>query len=383
MDHDTIVLGAGIIGASLAFHLADRGQRVLLLDPGPVAGGTTSASFAWANASSKTTEATYHRLNAAGVAGYRALADRFGAARLGVSATGAVRVALPHDAGGAAALDHDLAALSAQGYPVARRTGAELARANPGLALPAQVEALAFPDDLTIDAPRAAKALVAAACDLGARLERLPATGLLADDGGTVRGVETPDGHRPARDVVLATGRETGRLLARLTGFDAFATRFPLREVPGLILTTPPLDPCPLSTVLTTAGSDEFHVLPTAEGRLRMGSDDVDALVWDGPDRIAEAGAALLARAEGWLPGLSARVALEDCDLRIGVRPFPEDGRSIAGPLPGAQGLWLVVTHSGITLAPVLGDTMAEWITTGTRPAPLAPFGPDRFPGFN
>ena len=61
---------------------------------------------------------------------------------------------------------------------------------------------------------------------------------------------------------------------------------------------------------------------------------------------------------------------------------MPVDGKSIVGPMPGAQRLYVVLTHSGVTLAPALGDLVAESIDTGVGPPALAPFGLERFQSF-
>jgi glycine/D-amino acid oxidase-like deaminating enzyme len=53
----------------------------------------------------------------------------------------------------------------------------------------------------------------------------------------------------------------------------------------------------------------------------------------------------------------------------VGWRPMPTDGEPIIGPEPGLLGLYLAVTHSGITLAAAAGRLIAEEITTG-QPAP-------------
>ena len=70
-DH-VIVAGAGIIGASIAYHLARRGARVTLLEKEHPAAGTTKNSFAWLNASEKSPR-SYYDLNLAGIAGWRRL----------------------------------------------------------------------------------------------------------------------------------------------------------------------------------------------------------------------------------------------------------------------------------------------------------------------
>jgi glycine/D-amino acid oxidase-like deaminating enzyme len=62
--------------------------------------------------------------------------------------------------------------------------------------------------------------------------------------------------------------------------------------------------------------------------------------------------------------------------VQLGRRAIPADGRTVAG-FTGAQH-YVVATHSGITLAPLLGDLVATEIF-GTESPMLAPFRPDRF----
>jgi glycine/D-amino acid oxidase-like deaminating enzyme len=49
------------------------------------------------------------------------------------------------------------------------------------------------------------------------------------------------------------------------------------------------------------------------------------------------------------------------------------------GRLPGIPGLYIAVTHSGVTLAAHLSRLIAAELTTETPPAPLAPYTPARF----
>ena len=46
-----IVVGAGIVGASIAYHLAAAGAAVTVLDAGAVGAGASAKSFGWINAS--------------------------------------------------------------------------------------------------------------------------------------------------------------------------------------------------------------------------------------------------------------------------------------------------------------------------------------------
>jgi glycine/D-amino acid oxidase-like deaminating enzyme len=58
---------------------------------------------------------------------------------------------------------------------------------------------------------------------------------------------------------------------------------------------------------------------------------------------------------------------------------MPTDGQSIVGRLPGTPGVYVAVTHSGVTLAARLSQLIAEDLTTSTPPACLAPYTPARF----
>ena len=65
---------------------------------------------------------------------------------------------------------------------------------------------------------------------------------------------------------------------------------------------------------------------------------------------------------------------------QVCVRPMPADGQSIVGWLPGPRGVYLAVTHSGVTLAAHLAGLIATELVTGTAPGELRPFRPSRFP---
>ena len=73
-----IVIGAGVMGASVAYRLAQAGASVTVLEATRIGGGTSGISFAWTNAHSKPPRA-YHELNVAGMKAHAALRDDFGA----------------------------------------------------------------------------------------------------------------------------------------------------------------------------------------------------------------------------------------------------------------------------------------------------------------
>jgi glycine/D-amino acid oxidase-like deaminating enzyme len=64
---------------------------------------------------------------------------------------------------------------------------------------------------------------------------------------------------------------------------------------------------------------------------------------------------------------------------RVCVRPMPADGQSIVGWLPGVEGVYVAVTHSGVTLGAHLAGLVADELLGGAAAAELAPFRPGRF----
>ncbi len=385
MQFDAIIVGGGIIGCACAFFLSRAGMAVALVERDTIAGLTTANSFAWANASSKTSDRAYHALNAAGVAGYRALMREFGAQALGIRETGALFLARESDADAMRDLRDQQRALDGFGYAAELLGPSQLRLAEPGLRLPDDACALLTPDDLCVNAPHFARFLLARAVAAGAKaVEHCGPVDLIADDEGVVGGVRTGAGAFHAPSVIVAAGPDTPETLGELTGYDGFATRFPMRRAPGLLLTTPPLPEAARPRhVVGTPPVREVHFLPEFNGGLKIGSDDVDGMVLGdhSPHTMRRAGQELLDRAGAHVPAL-AGVRVEDCGLGIGVRPYPEDGKAIFGAFPGATGLFIVATHSGVTLAPVIGRHMATLVGGGRPETDIAAFSLDRFAGF-
>ena len=385
MKYDVIVIGGGIIGVMCAYALVKSGQKTMLLERGQIAQGTTANSFAWANATGKTTNRAYHDLNAMGLAGFQALKAEFGAKALGIKSGGSLQIAEPSDAAGYKSLRDQAAALASFDHPARWIDTRELRALEPHLSLPPDASALFGPDDLCINAPRFTRFMAGQIRKLGGEVrENCTAHTLLATDEGVVTGLQTDQGDLGACNVLVTTGPDTNATLATLTGYDGFISGFPMTRVPGLLLSTPPLAPDLLGRLIYGPPSNEVHILPEPDGGIKIGADDMDGMITDdqSAENLRRVGRLLLARAGRLLPVL-AEVDIDECSLAIGVRAYPKDGHSIAGQMPDASGFYLVATHSGITLAPAIGQLMCEMIGTKRKPDLLAPFGLERFAGFS
>ena len=65
--------------------------------------------------------------------------------------------------------------------------------------------------------------------------------------------------------------------------------------------------------------------------------------------------------------------------LTLGFRPMPTDDLPVIGQIPGAPDVYVSVTHSGVTLAPILGQYVTREIINGNLVDALAPYRPERF----
>jgi glycine/D-amino acid oxidase-like deaminating enzyme len=363
---DVAIVGLGIVGASAAYAAARGGARVLALDAGVAGAGTSATSFAWLNAVRKEPE-TYHRLNADGMAEHVALARELGAGdghhgggSLEWAAAGA-----PHDE-----LRERVARLAARGYAASWIDREAAVDMEPALVIPDHVAQVAFyASDAWLDAPRLIRTLLGAAARLGADVRERARVEALHPRGRRVETLIVGGAPLRAGAVLICVGPSTEAFLTPL------GVHLPVGRVAGLLaVTSPPATPS-LQRVVHAPG---VHLRPDASGGLLLGADDVDPLAAadDAPRSLDALAALLLERAAGVVP---AARATKIVDRRIGLRPMPADRHTIAGRIPGFDNAWVIATHSGVTLGPLLGRLIAAEIAGAAAHATLAPFRPDRF----
>jgi len=144
---------------------------------------------------------------------------------------------------------------------------------------------------------------------------------------------------------------------------------------PGLVVRAGPVaPPGPVRLVHTP----EISLRPHPGGLLHLEAPDAAAAVdlHTPQPELNRWAVELLRRARCTVHGLDDARVLE---LKVCVRPLPADGQSIVGRLPGAPGVYVAVTHSGVTLAAHLSSLIATDLTTSTPPPSLAPHRPARF----
>jgi D-hydroxyproline dehydrogenase subunit beta len=351
MTH-TLIIGAGITGAAIAFQLSRRGVPVTIVSTHAEGGLASAASFGWLNASYFLNQPHYH-LRYEGLAAHRRLTE----ALPGLPTTWPG--CLWYEATGAAQ-EETATDLQALGYPVQRLTRPQVAERLPALG-PVPDSALFFPGEGVADPAELARALILAS---GAKIIRATVSALTHAQGRAT-GVATDLGPVTADRVILATGTGTPALLT------PFGYTLPMLQRPGLMITTNPLPPiCPV--ILATPDQE---VRQDAQGRLHAPS----TAGHQGND--AETLGSFPVVVNATLQSLRALFAGHEIHFArqaMALRPVPEDGLPVVGPGP-VEGLWIAVMHSGATLAPVVAELLADEITGGPASPLLAGFRPARF----
>lgn len=364
---DVVVIGAGVVGAAVAYRLSEAGARVAVLEGRRAGAGTSGASFAWTNSNGKTPR-EYHDLNVAGMQEHEVLARELGEAPWFHRGGNVEWKAAEEER---ARIRVKVERLKAWGYPAEWITLAQLRELEPDLAVdPEEAAEIAYyPDEGWIDPVLLAHALLqraarhGAVVHYGARVEELPT------HGGRIEGVVTAAGQRFRADVVVNCAGPAGDAVAAMA-----ATPLPMANTVGLLACT---EPAP-TTVRRVIHAAHIHLRPDGAGRLMLHTEAADHTVTvdSTPRPDLPACQDMLARAQTLIPSLAGtRVEA----ARIGVRPIPGDGLSAVGPLPGVENFYAVVTHSGVTLSAILGKLAAREIMSGAEEPALAAFRPARF----
>ncbi len=364
---DAIVVGAGVVGCSVAYHLAQKGvKRVLVLDRGAV-GGEASGAAAGMLAP---------QCEAAGPGPFLdfCLAARQHYEGLAPELKDLTRIDIEYlrwgilyllDADGDEAAEGRYRWQKELGLEVERLTADEVGKLEPGLTKEI-AGALFFPGDHHVNNSELTRALAEAARTLGVQIvEGSPVTGFVYE-ADRVAGVRTPDEIYTAAHVVLCTGAWSGQFGIPL------GRRIPVEPARGQMLCAELAEP-PLRHPVWGKGG---YLVPRLNGGLIVGS-TVEyvgfekTVTLDGIHRLSELTMALL-------PGLAPKPFAR---AWAGLRPHSKDGLPLIGPLAGLDGLFIATGHfrNGILLGPLTGRLVAEMILGEPLSFSLDAFSPGRF----
>ena len=362
---EIVIVGAGAVGASIAYQLARRGQRnVVVLEQDAVGAGTTSKAAGGIRAQFPTEAEIRISLECIGV--FERFEEEFGV-DIGYRKIG--YLSLLSDEADLRGYEPRIALQRRMGVDVRVITPKEAQAIVPAMRVDDLIAAVWSPGDGMAGPSEVTNAYARRARELGATIvEGIEVTGIDLE-GHRVR---TRDGDISTPVVVNAAGPRAARL-ARMVGVEVAV--HPRRRH---IFFTEPFPDIPGPTPLTTdRGSGmyfrkEMEQLLLSPGDVEDVGDDMNVAM----DRARQEEA--VEKAIHRLPVLEgARIA----GGWAGLRPLTPDDHAIIGWAPGVEGFFLAVGFCGhgFQHSPATGRLVGEWLLDGRPSMDLSVFDPNRF----
>lgn len=371
-----IVIGAGIVGASIAYNLVKRGCEVLVIEKRGPAAQASGNSFAWVNAGYPNQPASYLALRQFSLAEYHRLA-----ADVDFPIRWNGSLYWLESADEQAKQIKDVANFQATtGSPTWVIDSARAAEIEPNLN-PGGDWTLAYStNDGAVDSEAATRALLDRAQQYGAHVV-MPAKVVGVDERADEVRIRTDVDTFSADVVVVAAGVGTTDI-AKLIGEDVNTSE---QSTPGVIVTTRPM-PAIVNTVLY---APRVHLHQQSDGRVILGekagppaTKEHRAFLQGRPNAYPDAALAhehadqILATALEYVPELES-AAVER--VGIGWRPMSKDGLPLIGHAKHSRRFYFAAMHSGVSLAPAVGHLAAMEILDDVRVELLRDFRPERF----
>lgn len=346
-----LVLGAGVVGAAVASRVAGRGHQVHVLEAGPApSSGTSATSYAWVNGNNKRPR-HYQELNAAAIEEHHRLD---GVTRGWLVPNGHLEFA--SSAEHREALASRVDRLTAAGYPASFLSREAAAELEPDVRVEPDARAGWFPGEAHCYPELFVAAMLGTpgvTVETGASVTSVSGTSVTLTDGST----------RRADRVVTCVGRHTSRLHPEVPVLEPA----PGNAAVGFLARTAPV-PVRLSRPVTT---DTLNLRPAGGGALLVHAPDLDAHV--SPDEPVPSTVVATMHDR-----VRERVGypVEFTSVVVGLRALPADGLPVVGPVSNG---YVVATHSGVTLAPLLAALVAQELCEDKEAPRLAPYRPGRF----
>jgi len=367
---DVIIIGGGVHGASLAFHLARRGVKPLLLERKFVAAGATGRS-------SGLVRMHYDlRLEAELVwrsfAYFRNWAEMVGG-DCGFVRTGFIRIVQPEYE---AALRANVKMQQEIGFPTLLVTADDIKRLAPYMVTDDFSVAAYEPESGYADPPATAMSLMTAARQLGTVLKSNTAVVEVMTDDSKVWGVKSADGTEYHAPMVVNVAGAWADRVAAMAGLNLPLTTWShdvmfIRRPKSIGVSHP--------TVIDD--SQEMYFRPERGGLTLVGLESGNPL---GEDPDGDTDHAHPGYVERAVDHICRRIpVMEEGSLHSAYKGYDglsDDQRAFLGPA-GPEGFWLNCGHSGtgFKIAPATGESLAEWMLDGTpHTVDIRPFTFDR-----
>lgn len=374
-----IVIGAGIIGTTLSYRMAQAGAEVLQLErhwPGSL---TTANGYGLLTAQ-KARPLPHFQLNILAMEEHARLAEELGDGTW------------YHRGGSLEHLeDHELETMkglvalwSGLGYQTRIVDNDEVRRIEPDIIFRDNEDAFVYaPDDAFVYPMEYLGRMLRAAKDAGVALRNGTEVVDFIVDGNVVRGVVTANGERLDADAVVLAASSFNKALGAKLGYDLPLVGVGekqdsgagyMRQTTGMLAVTSKI-PARMSGFIRLP---EIQMRPDGAGHFLVQAIDVEYQVdpkspaWPLPPQTE----ILLERVRGRLPYMeTARIE----SVHRGTRVISGDGLPVVGWVPGVENAYLVVPHAGINQSAALARLVSTEVARSIHSPMLDAFRPSRF----
>jgi len=363
-----VIIGGGVVGCSIAYHLAKHGQRdVVVLEREAVGSGTTSKAAGGIRAQFPTETEVRFSLEAIGV--FERFEEEFGV-DIGYRKIG--YLFLVSDEEDLRGFRERMALQRRLGVDVREISPAEARAIVPALRVDDLVAAVWGPNDAMAGPAEVTNGFARRARELGAKIAEGVDVTAIAVEGGRVTRVATPDGAIATPLVINAAG-PAGAAVGRLAGVTLAVQ--PRRRH---IFYTEPFPEIPGPVPLTTDRASGFYFRKEME-QLLLSPGDVEDIGEDFSVPVDRA------RIDETVEKALHRIPIVE-KARIaggwaGLRPLTPDDHAIIGWAPGVDGFFVAVGFGGhgFQHSPATGRYVSEWLLDGKPSLDLSLFDPGRF----
>ncbi|MGB1749391.1 MAG: NAD(P)/FAD-dependent oxidoreductase [Dehalococcoidia bacterium] len=363
-----VVIGGGIVGASVAFHLAKRGAKVTVIEAGQPGQGASRVSYAWINGRDKS-PFSYHELNRRSQDMWRRFEDDL-RTDIGLIWGGEMRWTVT-DAG-AVELRDRVAELQSWGYSIREISTEEASELEPGVALGNPTSVSYTESDGHVDPVRVSEACLDRVVELGGTVVTGERVQSLEKSGDQISTVITDSNEYACDGVAIAAGAKTPDIAA-MAGFSMNNAHSPGATVVTSVLETSLFSNIASMHTPRDTNGVLLNMRQLTDGRVMIHGGTHAGSIADNSLEDAEM---LLRETEKYLPVVDG---LSIDEIRKALRPMPSDGFPVIGALLGTPNAYVTYTHSGVTLAPIIGEMAALEIVSNTTVEILAPYRPNRF----
>ena len=362
-----VVIGGGIFGTSVAYHLARAGcTDIILVDKGELTSGTTFHSVGLVS-QFRTSPSLMKMMNYT-INLFNKLKDEVGDA-LGWYTVGSLRLASSKDR--LKALQMEVSRAKAIGLNVEIISPREVLQKNPFLSDENLYGAVYVPDDGHIDPSAITYELARQAKQMGAEIcTKVRVTGIEISSADEVTRVHTTHGAIKTECVVNAAGQWAPRIGAMV------GVNLPMVPIMHQYLTTKPIPGHELPRDITIVRDpDNLVYIREETGGFLIGGPEtnpkawsVEGVPWEFTQELLNPDWDLFQPVmEGAIRRVPVLAEAEAIELINGPDAFTPDGHYALGPVPGLRGFYVAAGGSlfGIAGAGGVGKIIAEWILEG------------------